>query len=334
MTLAFGFRHPQTFSLIRDPDDCVDLLDCVKCIANVKKLTTDVKRLRDHASEGSPRHESAAEILHCLSRLLAYHQAVKSFLSAYQEWPELFANPTALHIPSSVPMKNPLGKKSYSAAAEDIIGRMTNDPDVMRTYRQFAHDMQKFDINERIKYQCGRSSFTPMIHAEILVHDWITRRGNAQNFTFFNDWRYIGTSKPPCRLCSYYIEAAGENIATRPTHNNIYLNWKLPDAQGVSAMESKKWQDTLNKMTARIRNDAFQIILDKTAPGKKHDSNTYDIRSKGSTMASSVLGRGDFEARMDSLGNTLASRLTLRPGLHAEDDDDDQLGGVSLLARV
>lgn len=246
-------------------------------------------------------------------------------------------------MPSSTLLKNPLGKSSFTAEA--IIGRMTSDREIMELYRRFALDMQKFDIDGRIQMECAKPSFMPLIHCEILIHDWITHTKNAGRFVFFNGWKYIGASKPPCRLCTYYVDAAETGIGMRPSHNNIYANWRLPDAHGPTNLEAKRWQDILNSLCEKIREDAFRIMREKTARVKRHDSNTYDIRSRSSMAVTQALhggepeqaaepgnggGGGDMRTMIESLGNRLASQLSIQPAAHLEREDDHEVGGASL----
>lgn len=48
---------------------------------------------------------------------------------------------------------------------------------------------------------------------------------------FFKGWAYIGSSKGPCRLCSYFLETLPEpsRVSMRQGHGGIYASWRLPD---------------------------------------------------------------------------------------------------------
>jgi hypothetical protein len=284
--------------------------------------------------------ESWSELKHCISRVLAYEEAMKSLFKARDEWPQLFERFKILHIPSSTPGPNLVKTMSRNPDVEAIIGRMTNDPDDMHAFREYARDMRKFDLDERIRQKC--SNVRPFIHAEVLVQDWIEREGYQRRLRFFNDWKYIGCSKPPCRMCAYYFEACGSDIELRASHGNIYANWQFPDAHGPGRSASTKWQKALNSTMEKIRRDAFKVMAEKCSAGKKHDSITYDFGSAGSTrhsqapersIAESVRADDGSESDTAEVGDLLRDRLTLESHDNGDGDDDDDgdEGGGALL---
>lgn len=256
-----------------------------------------------------------------MSRLFAYEHMVDSFLEAEGEWPELFRDFDSIVIPSSQKDDKPLNQTSNTASK--IIGRMTSDVAQMEQFRTIAAELQKFDFDGRIKSQISSDSFRPSVHAEVLVLDFITRNCPSSEFQYFRGIKYIGSSKPTCKLCSYYFEAHPSRVQSRPTHGNLYKNWKFPDilaAHGNQAVEARKTIYT--SVIGNIRKDAFQIMEDKLAPWKRHDSNTYSVMTRQTNRT------------VDELGDRLRSGLSLRGGLIEERQEegilDDEDGGARL----
>ena len=314
-----------------------DVESCLGCIEAIKVFVRACRLVQDHDEDSNS--ESWRELKHCVSRILAYEEAMKSLFKARVEWPELFDNFKACQIPSSKPESRLLGRTSHSATS--IIGRMTSDPAIMSTFHEYAQDMRKFELDERLREECTKSGFKPFIHSEVLVQDWISRLGQKQQLRFFNNWKYIGSSKPPCRMCKYYFEACGSDIVMRASHENIYPNWKLPDAHGPGgSVAARRWQKSLNKMMEKIREDAFKIMVEKCSAGKTHDSNTYEFGSRSSSTysqppgssvrAESLVADDGSGSDTAELADLLRDGLTLTAhGKKGSEGDDD--GGAPLL---
>lgn len=257
---------------------------------------------------GSQDAEAWSGLLHCISRLKAYDQAVDYIMRARSEWPEIFNIDRLIihHIPSSKKMPHPLGRKKSRDAAS-CIGRMTNDESIKTRFQEFCASLQKFELNERIKGQCMKDTFRPFVHSEVLVYDWLTTHGRRQGLAFFQGWKYIGASKPTCKLCDYFFDAVDDDIGRRPCHGNVYVNWRLPDGYGVAASDSRS--QVYFNMNTRIRDDAFKILTDKCATGKSHDSDTYSYWPARQTEAESTQ-TGDVAVEVTSLSSMLASILS------------------------
>lgn len=253
---------------------------------------------------GSQDSKAWSELLHCISRLKAYDQAVDALIQANSEWPEVFQTDRLVihHVSSSKRMTNPLGKKSMNV--DNCIGRMTNDQSIMAQFRNFGANLQKFQLNERIESQCMNETFRPFVHAEVLVYDWITTRGEESGLSFFNGWKYIGASKPTCKLCDYFFDAVGGNIGRRSSHGNVYINWRLPD--GYRAASSEGRSSVYITMNNRIRDDAFKILSHKGSTGKPHDSDTYSCWTTRQTEA------GSTQAEDGGLGISLLGSMFAR----------------------
>ncbi|CAM1504383.1 Fc.00g019740.m01.CDS01 [Cosmosporella sp. VM-42] len=285
------------------------------------------ERARQGRMPGMTSMECWSDLRHHISRLQSYGHATREFIKAKKEWPELFRDFKVIPLPSSRADANPLGKKSENA--HNIIGRMVSDDQEIAKYRELAEDLQMFDLDGRIKDQCKRSTFRPYVHSEVLVLDWVAANSHRLNFHFFRGFKYIGSSKPTCKLCDYYFKAHPSRIEARPTHGNLYTNWRFPDVLKVDGEAAiRRRQNLYNSMRLSICDDGFRILEDKSSVWKKHDSNTYSVMSARQTDAQT-------DVSIDDLGERLRTGLNLRSTSRYGDLDesvsDDEGGGASLI---
>ncbi|KAH7156422.1 hypothetical protein EDB81DRAFT_880741 [Dactylonectria macrodidyma] len=320
-----------------DEDEYLDsCLHCLQEINAFKRATTD-NFIDERATEGRlPDHKSMScwsELRHNLSRLLAYDAAVETFIATEAKWPELFQEIGVKPVPSSHPDSNPLGRKSEEA--QSIIGRLASDPRIVEKYRNMASKLEgePYLLNERIKEQCEKNSFKPIVHCEILVLNWVLVEHKEP--LFFRKWAYIGTSKPSCKLCHRYIEAHPSSIKVRSTHGNVYPNWRFPDlAKTANNLGQRERQNMFNSMIDVVRKDAFFILEEKAPTGKSHDSNTYTFVShlesdvEAEAAGSDTSGIDELTERLEAgLGFTNMSKVD---NLESFDSDDEE-GGTSLV---
>lgn len=262
-------------------------LDIHKCQATIQLLMrieeSKVGKVIEHRARqdrmpGQRSVECWSDLFHTTRRILAYPQSVQFFLLAKKKWPNLFQNPAVSFISSSRPIEKPCRKKSLTAAS--IVGRMTRKAPEIELFREFVGKLQAFDLDARIREEYGKESFKPIVHAEVLLLNWISNQGAVLPSRFFNDWMYIGGSKAMCKLCDYYFMEHGAHVQHRSSHGNLYTSWRVPDVfphQGELAIKQR--QVMVDKILRRVRNDAFDIVKMKAKPTfKADDSNTYSAR--------------------------------------------------------
>jgi len=258
--------------------------------------------------------------------LHAYRDAANSIADAATRWPDLFKYFKVHHVPSSCPKSLPTGKRSYTS--HDIVGRMSNDASEIGVLREKAASFRHCSLDEAIEQE-ARKARSLIVHCEVLLEDWIAHSPEAKRLRFFGGdqgWKYIGASKPTCRLCKYYFEAKRSDIALRPSHENLYTNWRFPDSHGSkNTPQRRQWQSTLNSFIQMIRGDTIRMLNERTAHWKKHDSNTYatpSVRSMPSDAALLVPVYG----RKQTVPVSLPSRAKV--AVIKEEDVDE--GGVKL----
>ncbi len=219
--------------------------------------------------------ECWSKLLHTIKRILAYPQSVKFILLAKSRWPQLFNDPGVLFVLSSRPIPKPTRNKS--GTAEGIVGRMTSKEKEMRIFKDYVKTLQGFDLDERIKTEYGKDSFSPIVHSELLLLNHLQFLGVSDHSKFFNGWMYIGSSKPLCKLCHYYFVELRSEVEHRQCHGNLYTGWRVPDvlpSQGPDALGAR--QVMVDRVLQRVRKDTFDLVRKKTPPSyRESDSITF-----------------------------------------------------------
>jgi hypothetical protein len=210
-----------------------------------------------------------------MERLLSYPQAMVFFMRAREKWPQLFDAPRVYYCKSSTAIARPRRNKSFSA--ESIVNRMTHKEKEMRIFKDFVAELQLFRLDERIREQYDNDSFSPIVHCEVLLHAKLASGGPITAGQFFGGFRYIGCSKPTCKLCQHYFEAHGSSVGYRASHGNLYISWRFPDVS--DAQGDEKRTEMVNRLLQRIRNEAFALVRKRVKPThRNHDSATSSAR--------------------------------------------------------
>ncbi|CRK30693.1 hypothetical protein BN1708_015832 [Verticillium longisporum] len=299
-------------------------------------------RVKDSSMNNS---EPWRELQHCLGRLGSYGEAVRILVSASTRWPELFQDFIVTAVPSSVPHAKPLAKSNLTAA--QVIGQMMRHEDAPPYLDQVA-ELQKFGLDNLIQQQVATSTFKPIVHAEVLVHNYLLKREINIASQYWHGWKTIGGSKPTCRLCNYYFISHPDRLdQVRDSHRNLYPNWRLPDVfESEGTRGNKARLDLLDDIIARVRDDTKRTLREKVPLGKKHDSNTFstmpeylDSRSQGSVPVgetSSVIAQfGMAMSRMQVSRDVTTEVKSEDDGSFAANDSayhsDDEDGGATLV---
>ncbi|KAG9258140.1 uncharacterized protein F5Z01DRAFT_320699 [Emericellopsis atlantica] len=311
---------------ISDLDQSTDEEYLESCFASFRAMGLFLKGLKTFPSGPFGKKSSWGELKHCFSRLHAYRDAANCIADAATRWPNLFEHFKVHHVPSSRPKSLPTGKRSYTS--HDIVGRMSNDSSEIRVLREKAASFLRCGLDEAIEQEAKKAK-SLNVHCEVLLEDWIAHSPEAKRLSFFRGgqgWKYIGASKPTCRLCKYYFAAKRSDIALRPSHENLYTNWLFPESHGSkNTPQGRQWQTTLNSFMQMIRDDAIRMLNERTAHWKKHDSNTYatpSVRSIPSEAALIAPGYGRKQRVLVSLPS--------RAKVAVIKEEDMEEGGVKL----
>ncbi|KAK6066269.1 hypothetical protein SCUP234_12151 [Seiridium cupressi] len=261
--------------------DCETL---VKAIVANKGTSFDRDLEKLAMDKDSSISEPWRELRHYCGRLLSYRQAAETLITANERWPEIFSDVKVVAIRSSTRLPRPLCGDLTGA---DVIKNMGPGGEESEQYLRQAEELQKFQLDQHIRDLITKPSFRPIVHAEMLIHSRLQHLPGSQDDLYWNGWKYIGSSKPTCRLCSYYFEAY--DVAVRATHKNIYHNWRLPDLPQLASDNAVTEQrQLLAKVTQHVRDDLVQILFEKRFVGKRHDTLTCSDPMYGGSDSSSV----------------------------------------------
>jgi hypothetical protein len=229
--------------------------------------------ISEEAREGKMNSSTRwLELRHFLGRLHSYHLAVETMLRARRLWDRLWDEIKVTAIPSATAIPHPLNKKR--PIASELIGRLTSDQSLLDTYQARAEKLQELSLDETMLTECNSPLKTHVVHAEVLVLDYVLGYlQDAEDTQFCDDLRYIGSSKPTCRLCYYYFISHSSGIQVRETHDNLYSHWRAPDVFDENAMT--KMERHLHGVIVRTRADAIRSLMSPTLKGRKYDSNSF-----------------------------------------------------------
>jgi hypothetical protein len=332
----------------------------IQAISRIHRLSFK-EYLRLRTQNNMDRNAPWVVVSHSIGRLLSYYYAVGILISARRNWPQLFDDFEVHWVPSSLPRALPMPRRLDAAM---ILGKMSSDADTISEYRNYAATLEQsgFTLNRAIAETARRDSFHPFVHAEVNLLDFILRlqrSSRAQGHdvpTFFLNDRYIGCSKPTCRLCELYFNHHPSGVVVRQGHRNLYSEWRAPDvfrADGDAAVRERKM--ALERMIPIIRNEAFLNLRDRFATRSPNDS--HDTPSNVPPLeAASVRTVDDLISQMgqvdiSDMRERMAERVAwggpvMEPSFEAvpelgqsstgdedgnvEDDDPDDDGGAML----
>ncbi|KAM0541415.1 hypothetical protein ACHAPJ_013246, partial [Fusarium lateritium] len=261
--------------------------------------------ISERAKDGEmTRSEPWCDLRHFLGRWHSYRQAAETVVAVSQRWPELFQDFEITMIPSGSRIPKPIQKTELKSST--IVQNIAKEEKIEGPeLEQIVEDLQQLGLDAAIASFQKSRRFKPLLHAEISVHAHLKKNGLTSVEHYWRNWDYIGTSKPTCRLCHYYFEALeGDKPHVRPSHYNLYYNWRLPhldeihhpadtqsSAEDDSSSESEDsveaddhagaqdpaetHDDLLVKIAQKMRDDVKRTLKEKKIRRKARDSNTY-----------------------------------------------------------
>ncbi|KAH6838582.1 hypothetical protein B0I37DRAFT_348266 [Chaetomium sp. MPI-CAGE-AT-0009] len=264
-------------------------MQCITAIQTSRKTSLPTWRYVEAGAVSDDKMSKGgcwSALRHSAGRLLSYQYAAQTLVRARHLWEDtdLFRDFDIATVRSSVPYPEKAVKLNQETV-EDILNRAPNVPKAQKkAYKQHAAELQVYDLNGQLEQKLSRN-LDPIVHAEMLLHDWLSRtEGGTQPHRFFGGWQYIGTSKPVCRLCHEYFAIISTPVQFRAGHPNTYYNWRLPDIyvenNDPATIDRAKvaWNNTLDEMKKRIYTALVRVLEDKVSGKKPNDSNTYTDR--------------------------------------------------------
>ncbi|KXJ85013.1 hypothetical protein Micbo1qcDRAFT_224968 [Microdochium bolleyi] len=158
------------------------------------------------------------------------------------------------------------------ATASEMLGRMVPAAEVELRQAE-ARALKPFGLDAFLIEAYKQESFTPLVHGEVLVHNFVrTYLLENQDVTYWNNWRYAGSSKPTCRLCAYYFSEITD-VTVRESHGNLYAKWRAPDVYDEAGAQRR--DEILSAIAKLIRQDALRTLSSKLPRGRTDDSSSF-----------------------------------------------------------
>ncbi|KAF4472242.1 hypothetical protein FALBO_841 [Fusarium albosuccineum] len=252
--------------------DCESLIKMIHSFRSTEMENTLSTKARDSKMD---RSQPWCDLRHYLGRWHSYRQAASVVVGAANRWPSLFQEFSITMLPSSSRMSKPIGQSDLTAVGifENMQIIDKSSPSELKSQ---VEKLGRMGLDDAIQSQVRKRKFRPIVHAEMVVHDYLIKNELTSSDSFWNGWKYIGASKPACRLCYYYFTYHPQNhIPTRSSHMNLYPNWRLPEISTEDPGTREEHADLIKTIAQKLRRDVKRSLEEKTTPGKKHDSNTY-----------------------------------------------------------
>ncbi|KAJ9143181.1 hypothetical protein NKR19_g6963 [Coniochaeta hoffmannii] len=213
-------------------------------------------------------------------------------------------------VPSSASAPQVLNKKVMTT--KDIIHKTTSDEAKLQELYAAAErieSLQSFKLDAEIKNDWSKKPKDGIhVHAEVNLLLYLEQtEGGTEDSRFFQGIKFIGTSKPPCKLCSYFFQDYSTDVEVRASHGNLYGTWLMPDINS-NQHSSRGGTETLKvarKIRDRLREDLLRSLKGGQVSGRPHDSSNYTFHAgrwedaQSRTEAISVTYDSDAEANRD-----------------------------------
>ena len=226
------------------------------------------------------------DMCHIADRLKAYKSAIDAIFIAHDNWPELFDDFEVRFIPSPNRARNPLPPTPKTSA--ELIQVCTSSQDRLPKLKEdLAELQQKHDIDDIIA-TAWEEGIKPTVHAEVQIHNWLeTSEGGTRPERFFGKYRFIGSSKPTCKLCSYYFSGV-TGVSVRPSHRNLYPGWRLPDVYDWDMRGEERRKEHTHRIKKLVVADIDRTISEKLADHRNHDSTDQRSKDAASLLSASL----------------------------------------------
>ncbi|KAI1025261.1 hypothetical protein LB504_009987 [Fusarium proliferatum] len=268
--------------------DCETLIKAITSLEQADINTMISQRAKDAEMT---RSEPWCKLRHFLGRWLSYRKAALAIVAVSERWPELFLDFEITMVPSGSRLPNPILRSDLTSAIilKNIVAEEKSQGSQLL---QETENLKQMGIDDILRASQISRRFKPVLHAEVLVHEHLLKSGQTAAECYWNRWNYIGSSKPTCRLCHYYFEALQEDKpGVRPTHGNMYRNWRLPECHNDKSLGITQ-DELLNKLAQRLRTDVIETLKEKKIGRKARDSNTYssfpDVLQKDDNSSVSI----------------------------------------------
>ena len=110
-------------------------------------------------------------------------------------------------------------------------------------------------------------------HAETAIAHYLY----SNQLNFFNDDRYVGTSKPVCLACKIWFELHPGNFAPQRSHGHAWLRWLPPSPERWSLESDRQSVEIIERMNDTIRAMVEDCIFNNRYGKQRDFSSTTGI---------------------------------------------------------
>jgi OTT_1508-like deaminase len=201
---------------------------------------------------------------HYIGRLGHHIRVARTLVEGASRLPSLLQSFEAKAIPTPPRSSSPLPMDEMTTLSGIIVRMLpSNSPELARYQADLGQMDDLFQLSARLKKSYQNPNFSPRVHAEIQVLEHF----HNNDLQFVDSDRFIACSKDACYCCSLYIRHHPGNFVPPSCHQNIYLNWKVPD---MHKDDSNTRRDTINKMIQDIRKAALDQISQRSPAHRWH----------------------------------------------------------------
>ena len=252
-----------------------------RCYENRSNLGFDT--LERLAAQGeSPRLE-AEEVSHLLCKLGKHIHITKRLIEAAVSLSHDFVEGfTVQALPSSTEVNLPF--KPEQATIESTIHRMFSRSEDQNSFSARLQSIwTPSQLTELLREQHTTKT---RVHAELLLLDHFDK----YKFSFLDDNdKYIGCSKSACYLCHAYIKRHPGRYTVPPSHQKLYVGWRVPDISPqdpASADRHQTREGILRYLIDLVREDIRTDVESRTSRRPHHADSTAGMTSTAKTLAS------------------------------------------------
>uniref|UniRef100_A0A8H7K4L2 Uncharacterized protein n=1 Tax=Bionectria ochroleuca TaxID=29856 RepID=A0A8H7K4L2_BIOOC len=237
------------------------------------------------------------ELRHCLGRLYSYRQAADAIVEATTKWPELFKSFKVEYIPSA---KQKKAVSPMSGKLTDVLHYAFPEYDLEEFQPDIA-ELQKYGLELEIDKQKFERNSKTSIHAEVHMHDYLSRVRKVKASDFWDGTMFIATSKPVCQLCHFYFQNDDNEFSVQPPHMNLYPMWRVPDDAS---------EEVLEDLIDRMQVNTIKLITEKHPYYKRYDSRTDSHGCQTRATHETVFDRSSAPSPLDER----SAQSGVRPG--------------------
>ena len=239
-----------------------------------------MKRL---AAPGESRRLEAEELLHLLYKLGKHIHITKRLIETAVSLSTDFVEGISIQtLPSSTEQNLPFTPEQ--ATIESTIHRMfARSEDQNGFLNRLRSIWTPYQLTDLLRKEYTTKT---RVHAELLLIDHFDKY--RYSFLDEND-KYVGCSKSACYLCYKYIEHHPGRYTVPPSHQKLFVGWRVPDISSqdpASAARHQTQERILLDLIESVRKDIRTDIESRTSRRPYHADSTIGMTSTAKTLAS------------------------------------------------